>query len=159
MMQDHDSENDLFYLVHDVAHVMRIKFDQFARAWGMTRAQCVVLMHLKKHPGWTQNEMACHCEIEPITVARLIDRLEAAGVVERRPDPSDRRVNRLHLKPAADPIIARIVAGRQFALHALLDDMDPELKAAAAEVLRHMKRKLTAPDTFNISPDQIKEPE
>lgn len=143
-MTDTPTENDLLFLLHDVAHLMRIKFDQLARNWGMTRAQCVILLHLKRHPGWTQNEMANHCEIEPITVARLIDRLEAGGFVERRQDPSDRRVNRLHLKPAAEPIIARISEVRERAVQLLLDDLEPELKQATREVLLQIKQKLNA---------------
>ena len=139
----HDSENDFFYLLHDVAHLLRTRFDQQARAWGMTRAQCVILMHLQKHPGWTQNEMANHCEIEPITVARLIDRLQACGCVERRPDPTDRRLNRLHLLPAAEPIIARIKQSRELSVELLTGDMDPAFKDAAVAALKHIKTKLT----------------
>jgi MarR family transcriptional regulator, transcriptional regulator for hemolysin len=144
-----NSEDDLLNLLHDVAHLMRTRFDQSARAWGMTRAQCVVLMHLKKHPGWTQNEMANHCEIEPITVARLIDRLETAGYCERRPDPSDRRVNRLHLKPAAEPILERITAGRNLAVHLLLDDIAPEKMQTIKDVLLEMKAKLSS-NEYNL---------
>ena len=76
---------------------MRTRFDQRARAHGMTRAQWVILLRLERQPGMSQNEMAAVCEVEPITVARLVDRLERCGMVERRPDPNDRRINRLHL--------------------------------------------------------------
>lgn len=151
-MTPNHPDDDLFYLLHDVAHQMRTKFDQAARTWGMTRAQCVILMHLKMRNGWTQNEMANHCEIEPITVARLIDRLEAAGYVERRPDPNDRRVNRLHLKPAAEPIIERIKDGKLKAIKLLLDDIDPALKQAAVDVLLTMKHKLNACNS--LMPDE-----
>ena len=54
--------------------------------------------------------MAAICEVEPITVGRLVDRLEARGLIERRPDPADRRIRRLHLLPAAEPILAEIEA-------------------------------------------------
>lgn len=74
----------------------------------MTRAQCVILMRLDQQPGISQTELAALCEVEPITVARLIDRLEANGMVERRADPSDRRMHRLHLLPAASPVLAEI---------------------------------------------------
>jgi MarR family transcriptional regulator, transcriptional regulator for hemolysin len=139
-----DKENDLFYLIHDVAHLMRIRFDQQARAWGMTRAQCIIIVHLHFNPGMTQNEMAAHCEIEPITVARLVDRLEASGYVERRSDPTDRRINRLHLLPAAEPILDRINKGRDANITVLASDIDPAFKATAIEVLKQMKTKLTS---------------
>ena len=74
----------------------------------MTRAQGVILARLSRQPGMTQNEMAGLCEVEPITVGRLVDRLEARGLVERRLDPADRRIRRLHLLPAAEPILEEI---------------------------------------------------
>jgi DNA-binding MarR family transcriptional regulator len=103
-----DTKNDLLFVLHDVARLTRTRFDQKARNWGMTRAQCVILKWLYHQPGLNQNELASLVEVEPITVARLIDRLEANGLVERRPDPSDRRVHRLHLLPASDPILREI---------------------------------------------------
>ena len=145
-----DLENDLFYLLHDVAHLMRTRFDQRARFWGMTRAQCVILMRLSKQPGMIQNEMAGQCEIEPITVARLVDRLEAAGYVERRPDPADRRINRLHLTPEADPILQRIMKEREYASQYIMGDMDPAVREAAIVALKHMKQKLTTEDMSKV---------
>lgn len=141
-----NTENDLLYLLHAVAHMMRIRFDQYARAWGMTRAQCVILLHLNRTPGMTQNEMACLCEIEPITVARLVDRLEAGKLVERRPDPSDRRINRLHLLPAAKPIVDRLLVSRDYAFEALVGDLSPEKLQGAVDVLKHMKQRLASSD-------------
>src|SRR5580698_6049137 len=101
----HSFDRDLLIVLHDVARTMRTRFDQKARAThSMTRAQWVILSRLERQPGMSQNEMAAICEVEPITVGRLIDRLEARGLVERRNDPSDRRIRRLHLLPAAKPI-------------------------------------------------------
>ncbi len=101
-------DTELAFVLHDVARLMRVRFDQHARTWGMTRAQCMILKKLHCHPGLSQSELAALLEVEPITVLRLIDRLEAAGMVERRPDPSDRRMHRLHLLEAAQPAIAKI---------------------------------------------------
>ena len=94
--------------LYDVARLMRTRFDRWARAYGMTRAQGVILARLSRQPGMTQNEMASVCEVEPITVGRLVDRLEARGLLERRLDPADRRIRRLHLLPAAEPILKEI---------------------------------------------------
>jgi MarR family transcriptional regulator for hemolysin len=101
-------ESDLLFVLHDVARLMRVRTDQKARAHGMTRAQWVILVYLERRPGISQNDLAGLVEVEPITIARLVDRLEARGVVERRLDPSDRRVRRLHLTPAARPFLALI---------------------------------------------------
>ena len=108
-------DRDPLILLHDVARTMRTRFDQKARAThAMTRAQWIILSRLQRQPGMSQNEMAAICEVEPITVARLVDRLEARGLVERRNDPADRRIRRLHLLPAADPILQTIHASREF---------------------------------------------
>src|ERR1700687_6010802 len=107
-------DRDLLIILHDVARTLRTRFDQKARAThAMTRAQWVILSRLDRQPGMSQNEMAAICEVEPITVARLIDRLEARVLVKRRPDPADRRVRRLHLLPAAEPILETIHASRE----------------------------------------------
>ena len=106
-------DDDLLFLLYDVARLMRVRADQHARSTGMTRAQWVVLVWLERQPGITQNELAALVEVEPITIARLVDRLEARGVVERRLDPSDRRVRRLHLTPAAAPLLEVIHAYRR----------------------------------------------
>ena len=94
-------DQDFLFLLYDVARSMRTRADQRARARGMTRAQWVILARLERQPGLTQNEMAAIVEVEPITIARLVDRLEARGLVVRKADPRDRRVWRLHLTPAA----------------------------------------------------------
>ena len=54
------------------------------------------LKWLHRRPGMRQNELAEQLDMEPIAVGRVIDRLQAAGFVERRPDPKDRRAWRLH---------------------------------------------------------------
>jgi MarR family transcriptional regulator, transcriptional regulator for hemolysin len=94
-------DREILYLLNDVARLLRTRADQRARTHGMTRAQWVILSRLERQPGLSQNEIAGLVEVEPITVARLVDRLETAGLVERRADPNDRRKWRLHLTPAA----------------------------------------------------------
>jgi DNA-binding MarR family transcriptional regulator len=134
--------NDLPFDLHDVARLMRTRFDQRARSFGMTRAQCVILMKLRCHPGLSQSELAALMEVEPITVARLIDRLEAGGMVERRPDPSDRRMHRLHLKEAADPVLAIIDDYREAAVAQLHAGISPEDWETAHRVLKKIKETM-----------------
>lgn len=135
--------DDLSFQLHDTARLMRTKFDQRARRqWGMTRAQCVILMRLEAQPGLCQNELAAILEVEPITVARLIDRLEAAGFVERRPDVSDRRMHRLHLQPAAEPVLKEIAAFKAWSTAQFKAGIPEEDWNAAYRVLLHIKNKL-----------------
>lgn len=135
--------DDLTFQLHDVARLMRTKFDQRARRqWGLTRAQCVILMRLDAKPGLCQNELAALLEVEPITVARLIDRLETAGMVERRPDASDRRMHRLHLLPASQPVLAEIAAFKAWSVAQLKQGIPESDWNAAYRVLVHIKNKL-----------------
>jgi DNA-binding MarR family transcriptional regulator len=74
----------------------------------MTRAQFIILARLEHQPGMSQNELAAIAGVAPITVARLVDRLEAQGLVERCTDPKDRRIWRLRLTRAAAPVLRDI---------------------------------------------------
>lgn len=142
---------ELLVELYDVARLMRTRFDRWARTYGMTRAQGVILARLSRQPGMTQNEMAAICEVEPITVGRLVDRLEARGLLERRLDPADRRIRRLHLLSAAQPILAEIQRYKND-LHAeLTDGLDEAAIDKVIEVLLHMKSRMTTEPTVRIA--------
>jgi MarR family transcriptional regulator, transcriptional regulator for hemolysin len=124
-------DRDPVVLLHDVARIMRTKFDQRARSRGMTRAQWIILARVARHPGMSQSEVAAICEVEPITVARLVDRLEKRGLLERRADPSDRRIWRLHNLPAAQPILEEISRYRE----ELIDRIDAQIGVEGREAM------------------------
>ena len=133
----------MLLVLHDVARLMRTRFDRWARAYGMTRAQGIILVRLQRQPGMTQNEMANICEVEPITVGRLVDRLEARGLLERRLDPADRRIRRLHLLPAAAPILAEIELYKIDLMHQITEGLDGKVLDTVTDALLQMKHKLT----------------
>jgi DNA-binding MarR family transcriptional regulator len=137
-------DRDFVIVLNDVARRMRTRFDQWARNYGMTRAQGLILARLERQPGLSQIELAVICEVEPITVGRLVDRLQARGFLERRPDPADRRIRRLHLLPASAPILAAIHDYREALEEYLIEGLDPEVQKAMEEALLHMKFKLAA---------------
>lgn len=74
----------------------------------VTWPQWKVLSTLKRHEGLNQNALAERLEVEPITLCRMIDRLEAARLVERRRDPADRRAWRIFLNPNSGTVIAQL---------------------------------------------------
>jgi MarR family transcriptional regulator for hemolysin len=137
-------DRDLMIVLNDVARLVRTRFDQRARAFGMTRAQWLILARLNRQPGLSQNEMAAICEVEPITVGRLIDRLESRGLVERRADPGDRRIRRLHLLPAAQPILDEINRYKDL-LHAeIVQGLGSGEAVRVVDTLLRMKNNLAA---------------
>src|SRR5690348_4294546 len=94
--------------VVDVARMLRTYADQRARQFGISRAQWVVLMRLDRSEGLKQSELAEILDLQPISLTRLLDRLAGNGLIERRPDPNDRRANRLYLTPAARPLLKQL---------------------------------------------------
>jgi DNA-binding MarR family transcriptional regulator len=96
--------------IGETAHALRKAFDRRAVGLGVTRAQWKVLFRLARNPGMRQIELADMLDIEPITLSRIVDRLEEAGLVERVADPSDRRAWRLHVTARAQPLIAKLRA-------------------------------------------------
>jgi len=103
-------ENNVGFLLHDVARLMRKRFEQNARGLGLTRSQWQVLAHLTRNEGIQQGTLAELLEVEPITLTRILDRLEESDLVERRLHPTDRRIRLLHLKPKAHPLLKQIFA-------------------------------------------------
>lgn len=93
----------LGFLVHDVARLLRKRFEQNARGFGLTRSQWQVLAYLERNEGIHQSGLAELLEVEPITLGRLVDKLQAMGLVERRPHATDRRIWLLHLTDLARP--------------------------------------------------------
>lgn len=93
------------FLLHDVARLLRKRFEQNARDTGLTRSQWQVLAYLDRNAGIQQGALAELIDVEPITVGRIVDKLEGCGLVERRPHPNDRRSWRLHLTEKAGPIL------------------------------------------------------
>jgi DNA-binding MarR family transcriptional regulator len=140
-------KTEMLVELYDVARLMRTRFDRWARNYGMTRAQGVILARLSRQPGMTQNEMAGLCEVEPITVGRLVDRLEARGLLERRMDPSDRRIRRLHLLPAAEPILKEIQRYKEELFRDVTGDLDEQTVELVTNALLKMKTQLTQENT------------
>lgn len=103
-------EQGFGFLLHDIARHLRKRFDQRARALGLSRAQWQVLAHLHRHEGINQRGLAEILEIESVTLGRLVDRLEAAGWIERRADPGDRRARRLYTTAKVAPVLERMWA-------------------------------------------------
>jgi DNA-binding MarR family transcriptional regulator len=98
----------LGFLIADVSRLMRRAFRERLVGSSLTPAQARVLVNVARHEGIRQVELADLLEIQPITLARVIDQLAGSGLVERRHDPDDRRAYQLFLTPAAEPALATI---------------------------------------------------
>ncbi len=107
--------------------MLRTYADQRARQLGMTRAQWAVLARLEYNEGLKQSELAEMLDLQPITLTRLVDRLCANGLIERRADLGDRRVKRLHLTPQARPLMDRLADLGNDLMGTVLEGFDPKV--------------------------------
>ncbi|MEP7243169.1 MAG: MarR family transcriptional regulator [Gammaproteobacteria bacterium] len=103
-----DNIRNLGFLIKDVTRLWMRHFEQRAIQIGLTLTHARVLINLSRNEGATQTRLAELSDTDPMTLVRMLDRMEKDGWLERRPDPTDRRAYRLYLKPAADPVIAEI---------------------------------------------------
>ncbi|MGD1036946.1 MAG: MarR family transcriptional regulator [Roseiarcus sp.] len=133
---------ELAFTLHDVARMLRTYADQRAREVHMTRAQWAVLVKLQRAQGVKQCELADSLEIAPITLARLVDKLTASGLVERRDDATDRRANRLFLTADAAPTLQKLGDLGEAVMARALAGLDDEAIAAIAAGLQRIKTNL-----------------
>jgi MarR family transcriptional regulator, transcriptional regulator for hemolysin len=98
----------LAFLLHDVARLLKKRLEQNSRGSGLTRSQWQILAYLAGNEGINQKGLAELLEIEPITLGRIVDKLETLGLVERHPHPTDRRTWLLHLVESARPKLEQI---------------------------------------------------
>lgn len=131
------------YEVVETARLIRRAFNRRATALGSTRSQWRVLARLAKAgDGVRQVELADALDLEPITLCRVIDRLEEAGFVERRKDETDRRAWLIHLTDKAHPIIEEL-HGLADAFHGdILAGIPDKDREVALGVLAHVRRNL-----------------
>ncbi|MFZ5602589.1 MAG: MarR family winged helix-turn-helix transcriptional regulator [Pseudomonadota bacterium] len=101
-------QDALGFVLSDVARLIRRNFNRQVQKLGLTQAQWQVLAFLARNEGVRQIQLADSLDMQPISVARIIDRMQASGWVERRPDPTDRRAFNLYLTAQANPILEQM---------------------------------------------------
>jgi DNA-binding MarR family transcriptional regulator len=141
---------ELGYRMADNSRVLRRLFDERVRDLGLTAAQARLLLSLERNPSENQAFYAERLEVEPITLTRIVDRMEDAGWLERRSDPADRRARILHLTDKATQIVnelqgiveimfeemlAGMASGERKTLAALLDRIGENLSRARKKEL------------------------
>ena len=137
-----DMENFAFEVV-ETARAIRREANKRAAVLGATKAQWRVLARLNRTgDGIRQVELAEALDVEPITLCRMIDRLAEAGLVERRADEADRRAWRIHLTPAAAPVIAQLEAMGVRLNADILSGLSKADRATALRVLARIRHNL-----------------
>ncbi|MGI8526842.1 MAG: MarR family winged helix-turn-helix transcriptional regulator [Pseudolabrys sp.] len=150
-------KREFAFTLMDVARLLRTYADQHARRFGISRAQWVVLMRADRFPGLRQSELAELLDLQPISLTRLVDRLAESGLIERKPDPSDRRANRLFVTAAAKPLLDKLnVLGAEM-METVLEGLDQktiermlnDLESVRTNLRGAIARNATTPQAAN----------
>jgi DNA-binding MarR family transcriptional regulator len=140
--------------IGETAHALRKDFDRRAAGMGVTRAQWKVLFRLTRHPGLRQIELADMLDIEPITLSRIIDRLQESDLVERVADPSDRRAWRLHVTARAQPLVEKLRAVADEMIAEAFAGIDPKHIEITRQVLGRVRENASHSAPMNRASNQ-----
>ena len=137
-------EESLGFLVADLSRLMRSAFQQRLKGSELTPAQARALIYIARNEGVRQVELAQLLDLQPITLARLVDRLAQAGLAQRRPDPADRRAYRIFLTPLAGSHLRAVGKVAAAVRKQALRGIDEQEAAAIMVVLRRMRANLSS---------------
>jgi MarR family transcriptional regulator, transcriptional regulator for hemolysin len=140
--------------IAETANALRRAFDRRAATLGVTRAQWKVLFRLGRNPGLRQVELADAIDVEPITLSRIVDRLEEAGLVAREADPADRRAWRLRVTEKAQPLIAKLRKLAEGLMGDAFKDLTEEDLAVMHGKLARIRENLAAADACRKAANQ-----
>ncbi|KJC51156.1 MarR family transcriptional regulator [Bradyrhizobium sp. LTSPM299] len=134
------------------SRLLRNYIDHRAKARGTTRAQWIVLFRLREQEGLSQVDLADVLELQPISLVRLLDRLVEHGLLERRPDPRDRRANRLFLTRSGRQLVDDLDSLRDAIASDVLGDVPAEHVESGLATLREVKDRIK---TLGEGPERI----
>ena len=137
-----DVPSSIVFLATDIGRLFRKRFDAAAREFGVTGPQWRVLRTLCDRPGLTQSLLAAELDVEAITTGRMIDRLQKAGLVERRPAPTDRRAWLLYATDAAHNLLARLQRTAEVVIDEVLSGFSAEESRVLTALLNRLRDNL-----------------
>jgi DNA-binding MarR family transcriptional regulator len=137
-----NSNPPLGFLLHDVARLLRKRFEQRAKCLGLTSSQWQALAYLSNNEGIHQGGLAEMLEIEPITLVRILDKLAERGLIERRQHPTDRRIWLLYMREEAHPLLAEMRGLGDVTRGEALEDVSAEEREQLFQILSQMKTNL-----------------
>lgn len=142
-------QETLGFVMQDVARLMRRNFNRRVQDLGLTQAQWQILVRIGHMEGARQSQIADILEMQPISVARMVDRMETAGWVERRPDPQDRRAVNLYLTAKAEPILEEMRARGGLTKALALTGISEQERDVMMTILQKMRDNLKSEECVN----------
>ena len=152
-----DRFRQLGFLFKDVSRRYTRRFEERAQRLALTLPQCRALIHLQSNEGVSQKRLAEFADVDPMTLVRILDRMEADGWVQRRFDPADRRAHTLWLTPAAAPVLEQIWQLITQTRAEMLQGLSSEERTVLVTLLERVHANLTALPP--LSPEESAAPE
>lgn len=142
MVRDLNTSLRFGFLIHDVSRLRRVVVDRALKPLGITRSQWWVLAFLSRRDGMTQTALAADLDLTKVAIGGLLDRMEAAGFVERRADQSDGRARRVYLTRTGAKMVTAIRDSVESIELEILSRVPEDALNQAAETLRALKDTL-----------------
>lgn len=146
VLYDEKSDQDwiiqIGFLIHDTARLRRVVLDEKFKPLGITRSQAWLLAYLSRSEGLPQSSLADQMGLGKVALGGLIDRLEGNGLIERRSDPRDRRINNIFLTEKGRDVTAQM---RKLTLEAnedILKGVNIEQVKGGVKLLTQLKQNL-----------------
>ena len=151
------------FLLKDVSRLYSRNFERHATELNLTLAQCKVLSYLQRNEGISQVRLAYLTDTDPMTLVRILDRMERDGLIERRPDPADRRARRLFLQTSALPVLEEIWRVSDRARAETLSGLSAADRAQLVKLMQRIQSNVDAlipgaADTSGAAPRQTRKP-
>jgi DNA-binding MarR family transcriptional regulator len=150
-----DRMRNFGFLLKDVSRRYVLRFEQRAREISLTLPQCKALVRLEKNQGVSQARLAEIAEVEPMTMVRILDRMEADGLIERRPDTADRRARCLHLTRKAKPLLDKIWRLSELSRAETFAGISRQEREAFMDLLERMHSNVCALDGLSVDAQHV----
>jgi MarR family transcriptional regulator, transcriptional regulator for hemolysin len=134
------SHAKVLYLIHELSRLVSTRFDKSMLKYKLTHGQWWAIMHLYENQGVSQSDLAQMMQMGRASAGKLLERMEAKGWIERRPDPADSRVRRVYLADGVVPVFQQMGIEGEALFNEVMGDMDATEEAALLERLRHIRR-------------------
>lgn len=136
------------FLIHDVSRIRKKVVDQAVVEYGITRSQFWVLVNIARYSndGIAQTELARLMSVGKVSLGGLIDRMEVNNIVERLPDPVDRRAKKVVITPKGQDLIHELQDLIEVLNKQIMKGISREQNKVLDELLRTMKRNLLQMD-------------
>ncbi|MCO1334716.1 MarR family transcriptional regulator [Microbulbifer sp. OS29] len=142
-MSKEDVATEMSFQLHSAARLLRRNFDRRAKDHGLSGSRWQVLWYLLRDQGLKQAELAERLDLAPISLARQLDNLQQEGLVERRPDPDDRRCFRIYLTERAMPALELLGGVAQQTRSEALVGFSPTEVQQLQALLSRLRKNLT----------------